>query len=654
MFLRVAVFFTLAFGLILTSCAPEGSQAVLAEFGNQKITLGDFEKAYDNNAGKDDAVEKDSLSKLKDFLKLYVDFRMKLRDAEIRGFDSDSAMQNELQDYKKQVGVTYFLEKHLVDPGIHQLYERRKWEFRVSHIMIRPDSNAKQLAESLLDSLKHGADFATLAKKYSQDRYSAPDGGDIFYITAGEVPPSFEDAVYATQPGHIYPHVVKTQFGYHIIKVTDKRPRIPEIRASHILASFYQNSKTPDTLAARLKIDSAMAELKAGVNFADVAKRFSDDYGSKVHGGDLGYFGIRAMVKPFAEAAFNLKKVGDISPIIESRYGYHIIKLTGIKPYPTFEEDKDKLTKIYKQTRYQAQYDSLIDNLRKKYDYRLNDVVYNQVAAQGDSGKISLDNPDIDKIKNDSLFYFNSGVVNVDDFFNKLDSQPGNSPKLLNTAGFKQAVDKVSGDVLIEQEALNLDKTDPKFASLMQNYKDGIYIFKLQQDEVWNKLKLDSVDLYKFYLANKDKYRWPDRVEFKEIFSRSDSAINYYYSLLKQGENFDSLASKYTERAGFKTKNGDWGLVAVTGSDLARDADKLDKPGDYSKPVSFEGGYSIIYLVKKDPAHDKTFEEARAEVSGAYQEAESKRLENEYIGYLTKIYKPKIFYSELDKVYKSN
>ncbi len=129
MFFRIAVYFSLALSLILISCAPEASHTVLAEFGDQKITLGDFEKAYNNNVGSEDAVKKDSLSKLKNFLNLYVDFRMKLRDAEIRGFDSDSEMQSELLDYKKKVGVSYYLEKHLVDPGIHQLYERRKWDY---------------------------------------------------------------------------------------------------------------------------------------------------------------------------------------------------------------------------------------------------------------------------------------------------------------------------------------------------------------------------------------------------------------------------------------------------------------------------------------------------------------------------------------------
>jgi len=658
MFLRVAVFLSLALGLILSSCAPEGSQAVLAEFGGQKITLGDFEKAYNNNVGNDDAVKKDSLSKLKNFLDLYVDFKMKLRDAEVRGFDKDTSMQNELTDYKKKVGVTYYLEKNLVDPGIHQLYERRKWDYRVSHIMIRPDSTgeagAEKLAESLLDSLKNGADFAELAKKYSHDRYSANDGGDIFYITAGEVPPEFEDAVYATKAGEVYPNVVKTKFGFHIIKVTDIRARIPEIRASHILASFYTKSRTPDSTAAKLKIDSVMAELKAGVDFADVAKKYSDDYGSRPQGGDLGFFGIRMMVKPFAEAAFSLKKVGDISPIIKTQYGYHIIKLTGIKPYPTFEEDKDNLTKIYKQLRYQGQYDSLIAQLRNNFNYKVNETVYNELAAAGDSGKINLDNPDIDKIKDNSLFYFTGGSESVGDFFDRLSTEPTYSRINLTKANLTDAVNKISGDVLLEQKALSLDQSDPKFADLMDNYKNGIYIFKLQQDEVWNKLKVDSTDLYNYYSANKDKYMWPDRVDFKEIYSRSDSAINHYYDLLKQGENFDTLASKYTERGGYREKAGDWGLVDASSTELAKDAYKLDNPGDFSKPISFEGGYSLICLVKKDPAHEKTFDEAKPEVSGTYQEVESKNLEKNYIDYLTKIYKPKINYSELDKVDKPN
>jgi peptidyl-prolyl cis-trans isomerase SurA len=123
----------------------------------------EFENAYVKNAGGVEVAKQDSLSKLKTFLDLYINFKMKLRDAQVRGFDQDSALNQELTDYKKKVGVTYLLEKNLVDPGLKDLYEKRKWEYRVSHLMIRPDSSgeegARKLAQSILDSIKAGKTF---------------------------------------------------------------------------------------------------------------------------------------------------------------------------------------------------------------------------------------------------------------------------------------------------------------------------------------------------------------------------------------------------------------------------------------------------------------------------------------------------------------
>ena len=149
---------------------------------------------------------------------------------------------NELNDYKKKVGVTYILEKQIVDPGVQELYNKRKWELRVSHIMIRPDTTGEEAAhlktETILDSVKKGISFEDLAQRNSQDYFSAPLGGDIFYITAGLLPVEFEDACYKTAAGQVYPSVVKTRYGYHLIKVTEKRERVPKIQASHILVDF--------------------------------------------------------------------------------------------------------------------------------------------------------------------------------------------------------------------------------------------------------------------------------------------------------------------------------------------------------------------------------------------------------------------------------
>jgi peptidyl-prolyl cis-trans isomerase SurA len=659
MFSRVAVILTFGLALLLNSCASGPSQIILAKFADQNITVKDFEKAYVNNVGSYEIAKNDSLYKLRNFLDIYVDFQMKLKDAYARGYDNNPVLQNELTDYKKQVGVSYILDKELVEPAVHQLYEKRKWEYRVSLLTIRQEKNsdsfAQKLANNLLDSIKSGVSFAKLYEKYSKELSPNKDGGDIFYLTAGELPAEFENAVYSTDSGQVYPGIIHSNYGYSIIRITDKRLRIPEVRFSHIMAAYKSSqADKPDTLKAKLKLDKILNDLKAGVDFAKVAEKYSDDIGTKSKGGDFGYIGIRTLNKQFSEPLFNLKNIGDVTPVIQSNFGFHILKLTGKKPYPSFDEDKDNLKKMYQKANYQHDYDTLLAGLKNKYNYKVNNSIFSYLLANIDTGIVGDVNPKYDNVMDSILFSFTGASVKVSEFLEQLSKSQDFANKKVSLDLFKDALKNISNNVMLQQFALNLDKSDQDFAALMNNYKNGIFIFKLQEDEIWNKVKIDSVKLADFYAATKNNYKSPAKVNFSEIFSKSDSAIQYYYSLLTKGANFDSLAAKYTEREGFKSKHGLWGLREVTSSDVASEANMLEKPGDYSKPVKNSNGYSILYLVAKEPANLRTFEEVKAEVSGAYQESESKKLEKEYLDNLTKLYSPIINYNELDKAFKSN
>ena len=176
---------------------------VVAEFGSYDITLDEFEHAYAKNVGGWENAMKQEMSEYKNFLDLYVKFRMKLRDAQVRAYDQDANLMNELKDYQRQVGVSYILEKKINEPGIKQLYERRKEEFRVSHIMIRPDTlgdeGARKKAQAILDSIKNGHIFENMAIIHSDDKFSGANGGDIYYITAGLLPYEFEDPMYTSK-----------------------------------------------------------------------------------------------------------------------------------------------------------------------------------------------------------------------------------------------------------------------------------------------------------------------------------------------------------------------------------------------------------------------------------------------------------------------
>ena len=629
---------------------------VVAEFGSYEITLDEFEHAYAKNVGGWENAMKQEITDYKNFLDLYVKFRMKLRDAQVRAYDQDANLMNELKDYQRQVGVSYILEKKINEPGIKQLYERRKEEFRVSHIMIRPDTlgdeGAKAKAQAILDSIKNGQSFESMAIKYSDDKFSGVTGGDIYYITAGLLPYEFEDPMYTLKPNEVYSDVAKTRFGYHLIKVTERQHRFPKIKASHILIGYQNKEVNIDSAAAKTRAEGVLAELKAGASFEELAPKYSDDPGSKDKGGDLGYFERRMMVKEFDEAAFKME-VGQISELIQTNFGYHIIKLTEKMDTQPYEAEYESLKDIFNKQRYQHEREVLIDSLKKKYDFKIDENVLSQFVEKSDSLRFGMVHPKYDELSASVLFSYANNPVTIGAFLESANTNSKITSKPMDDANeVTNAINILAEDMLLEEEAMNLDKTEPEFGQLMNDYRDGIFIFKIQEEEVWNKVKIDSADVYEHWNSNKEKYSWPDRISFSEIYSTKDSLIQKYYKMLSEGASFDSLAALYTEKSGKKKDSGRYELQAVDFSDVYKEANKISNVGTYTTPVVFSGGYSIFKLNDRQPARMKTFEEAKAEVSGEYQEMLSKKLENDYLTSLENRYKPVMHYDNLQNAFK--
>jgi len=631
---------------------------VVAEFGKYKITLDEFEKAYAKNTGGVENAKEDSLEQYKDFLNLYVNYKMKLRDAFVRDYRNDEDLVAELEDYKLKVGAAYLIEKEIIEPGIKNFYDERSEEVRVSHIMIRIDSTkeaAREKTQKLLDRINKGEPFEKLVVEYSQDKFSNRTGGDIYWLTAGQVLPSFEVAAYNSAVGEIYPEIVETKYGFHIIKVTDRQKRRYKIKASHILLKMVNDGGEMDSNYARQKITRIYNEILKGGSFEELAKEYSDDKGSGAKGGDLGFFERRMMVKPFDETAFNLE-VGEMSGIVKSRFGFHIIIVTDEMTYPSFEDEKENLRETYKKSRYQFDYDNYITKLKKDFNYSLKEKTYEQILSTQPAIKVDENyksNEIIGQLINATIFSYNSMNVPVDSLFAFMMRDAKYTGKELNKETLDEAINKYSSEILLNQKSLTLDQTDDVFAQLMNDYQKGVFIFKIQEEEVWDRISVDSIALKKLYEETKESYRWTDRVEFSERFSRKDSLIKKYYKELVQGAGFDSLARRHTQRGGYKAKSGYHGTIDPNTNVLAKVAFSLENTGDISEPFKFENGWSIVKLVSKDNARIKTYEEAVAELSSNYQESESKRLENDYLNGLNNLYHPKYYYDELQNAYKT-
>ncbi|MCP5061289.1 MAG: hypothetical protein GY936_02345 [Ignavibacteriae bacterium] len=646
--------------IMLMSCSPKHSEVLVAKYGDDQIQMDEFEKAYAKNVGSFDIAKKDSVNKLRDFLDLYTVYKMKLKDAASRGFDKDSATTDELESYRKTIGASYYLENELYEKGVKDLYNKRSEELRISHLLIRTDTltvaEAEKKCDDIINKVKQGEKFEDLVKLHTDDKFSRDKGGDIYYITAGTIIPEFEDAAYSTPIGTVNSTPVKTKYGYHIIKVTNKMKRIPQIKASHILIRTKDNEGKPDSVGKLKLTQELLARIKSGEDFGKLASEYSDDPGSKTKNGELGYFARRQMVQSFDEAAFNLK-VGEVSDIIDSRFGYHIIKLLDKKQYPSYEDEKKQVRELYEKTRKNSERAKLVKTLSEEMGYVLYDNGLKNIAVQ-DTFNTALSSNYWESdyrnlVKNTDLFEINKVKYSLDDLVENNIKNDKDIGKKINQQLVQNLIKTFKDNKVIELKASKVLAQNDSFINLMNEYKNGIYIFKLQEDEVWSKMDLDSSRINALYEKTKENYIFPDQAEFLEIFSRKDSLINVYYTQLQDGEDFENLAKKNTERIKFKTKAGNQGMVELSKSELAKQAFELDNLGDYSKVFKYSNGWSIVKLVNKIESREKTFAEARAEVTSKFQDMESLRLEKEYKTKLEKTYNPKLFYDELNNAYKA-
>ncbi len=661
MFIRKLILPIISLAVLLFACVPEHSKIVVAEYGNYKVYMDEFEKAYAKNSGGIEKAKTDSLKALQKFLDLFVNYKMKLRDAVVRGYTNDADMRKELIDYKINIGTTLFLEDKLYEPALKKMYERRKTEYNAAHILLLPDStrNEAQVEEfgnQLVTSILNGADFEKLALEYSKDEYTKGRGGVVGWVTSGMIlVPEIEEAIYNTEKGKIYPKLVKSNFGYHILKVIDKIPRRSQIKAQHILVAFRDSAGVVDSAKAFQKILDIEKKLKEGEDFNTLAMQYSDDKYSAERFGDLGFFGRGRMDPNFENAAFSLK-VDEISPIVESSFGYHLIKVNAETPYTSYKENVEELKNLFKRISYKQEYDKLIHQLKSELAYKINEETIKTLSDNADSIQTG-------KGYNDSLIrkQFGSKIIcsstnrsfTVDSLFNFINNSNLYLGRFFNDGLLKEAIDKFIETKVLQEKALTYDKEDADFATLMEDYENGIYLFKILEDEVWSKVVVDSAMVQNYFDKNRENYRWKDRVEFKEIYTSSDSLINHYHSIALSEADFDSLVVKYTQRKGYENMSGYYGLVEVDVNDLSKQADALSNIGDISKPFRFQDGWSIVKLVNKENARLKNFEEVRAEVASLLQELESKRLEDEYVSKLKSVYTPKLFYNELVNAFKN-
>ncbi len=535
----------------LSQKVGQGDTRVLFSVDQGEVTVDEFLSVFNKNNYSKKAATREELE---EYLGLYVKFKLKVREAYARGMDTTAKFLREFDNYRDQLAQPYLRDKDTGEELLQEAFQRSQIERRASHIMIRIEENASPTdsltaynkAVELHKQLLSGADFETLAREKSEDPSAKENGGDLGYFSVFRMIYPFENMAYNTRIGGVSP-VFRTQFGYHVLKVTDERPARGEIRVAHLM--LLSRTADSDSLkeSARRRIFEIDRRIKAGESFDSLVKQYSEDPSSSASKGLLPYFGTGRMVPEFENAAYALKANGDISDPIQTAYGWHIMKRVDLKSIPSFEEAKADLeAKIARDSRANRNKSSLLAKLKKEYAWKENDAALTQFinTISENSYRDKSWEPPVPGPNDPILCHFADTVIRQHDFAQYLNENKG-APGSGDFGMFlRNTYREWADERLLAFENAQLERKYPEFRSLVKEYREGILLFDLTDELVWSKAVNDTIGLKAFFEGRRDRYRFGDRIEGAVYVCRDDSVALAVRKAIKSKKNTTAVLLK--------------------------------------------------------------------------------------------------------------
>ena len=478
---------------------------VLMTINEEPVTKSEFEYIYNKN-NSENAIDKKTLD---EYVDLFINFKLKVAEAKAQGLDTMPSFKRELNGYRKQLAKPYLTDTKLEEALYQEAYNHFFQDCEVSHILIATKEGEDTLvaynkALKAIKRLESGEDFGKVAEETSDDKSVVNNHGYLGWFTALQLIWPFEKAMYEL-PINKISHPVKSNFGYHIIKVHNRRPAWGEVNARHIIKMC--SEQMPQNVKDRKyqEILEIKKRLDNGEDFATLAKEASDDKNSARNGGDLGWFGIGRMVKEFETTTFALQP-GETSEVIKSKYGYHIINLKEKRQVDTFEKKKSDIQRMMQyDERSTAAKTSFINTLKEKYNFKINNeaitVAKVFIAQHNDNDSLLLANS---QTIPGTFITFADQEISISELINYYVA----TKKLGNDLDVK--VNQIAEMRLMQYEDSQLEAQYPEFANLMQEYHDGILLFEVSNKEVWEKAIKDTDGLQKYFKQNKKNYAWSE------------------------------------------------------------------------------------------------------------------------------------------------
>ncbi len=564
------------------------NKEVLFTIDNHPYYTDEFLRVYNKNL---DLVKDDSQKDLDKYLELFLGYKLKVEKANKLGLQNSATYQNELKSYRNQLSKNYINDSKVTNELVQEAYNRLTKEVRASHILILVDEGASpedtikafNRIKVLKDRLNAGEDFVKLAQEFSEDPSVKENNGDLGYFSAFRMVYPFENAAFTTNVGQVS-KPFRTRFGYHLVKVLDKRENRGEVTVAHIMIL---KPTTPDAqLEAKAKqtIDDIYQKIQQGEGFESLANQFSEDKSSAPKGGVLQRFGSGQLSsEAFENVAFSLQNKNDISKPFQSQFGWHIVKLIDKHPVQSMADMKNELEeKVRKDERSLLITNSLAKKLRVKYAYDKNakELAAIKKTITNDFYAQTWETPkDLKEYKNAVLTINKSKQIPAEVFLNFIQSQ---QKSRIKTKPISKLVDELFEKFVDDQLATyyneNLENEFIEFKYVMDEYRDGLLLFDLMDKEIWTKAKTDTLGLTNYYNQNIKNYQWKKRFDVNIFSSTDKNTIAKAKMFLQKGKSIDFIKEKLN-------KDGKINIMVKSGL-FEEDYDILPQYTNLSKGVS--------------------------------------------------------------------
>lgn len=611
----------------------------LFTYGSNAISKEEFLKAYNKNKTTTEDREKS----LREYLDLYINFKLKVADAKSMKLDTLPQLQYDLQAFKNQVLDNYLNDEKDVNTLVDEAFARSQKDIRVQHFLMQTDSNfltAKALDE--LDSvLKSGNNnYRQLAKDISDKyKYYEIKTADLGYITAFSAPYEFENIIYSLMPGQSSKYYMAKNSSYaHIFKVLDERKAIGTWKVAQILLAFPPNEKAENLNPLQLKADSIYQLLKNGADFGQLAKQFSDDKLTYLNNGEMPEFGSGKYDLSFENEVIKLKNDGDISMPFTTSHGFHIVKRISQMPVPDKSGNAfmaELKQKILQDERINKAKDKFIANTITKIGFKKNNGVKDaEIFAYADS--VSF-NKSVEKLKkapiyNKTIFSFAKSNIKGSSWLNFINEYK-NNPQFYKGESNAELLQKFINMQATDHYKQHLEEYNPQFAYQIKEFKEGNMLFEMMEKNVWSKASNDTTGLQKFYADNKNKYTWPPSADVIIFNCPTVKAANKAFEAISKNAND---WKKVLEENAVQTDSGRYELAQIP----IENAKKISA-GMVSNVVISDAGNtaSFVKVLKAYPAgQQRSFEESRGLLINDYQN----KIESQWVANLKKKYLVKV------------